>query len=198
MSQDSFKIVEDYANNKGLSVSAYINSIVDSYTGWFIPLSSNEKVSIPKKALFSLFSYASKASLDDFVKEWAIELKHGVHLLYGELNLQTSLYAIPKISKYFMGVDARIINTAKRSTKDIGDDDDNNNKKGQSLIVDNNYKYVNSSSSTFWIVIRHNLGENYSYFWNKMFLELFAFLQSSVDVVTEYDETTISIRLKEK
>ena len=71
-------------------------------------------------------------------------------------------------------------------------------RKGRDLIVDNNYKYVNSSSSTFWIVIRHNLGENYSYFWNKMFLELFAFLQSSVDVVTEYDETTISIRLKEK
>ena len=127
MSQDSFKIVEDYANSKGLSTSAYITSIVDSYTGWFIPLSSNEKVSVPKKALFSLFSYASKASLDDFVKEWAVELKHGVHFLYGELNLQTSLYAISKISKYFMGADARIINTAKRSTKDIGDDDDDNN-----------------------------------------------------------------------
>jgi hypothetical protein len=197
MNEDSFKIVEDYANNKGLSVSAYINSIVDSYAEWFIPLASNEKVSIPKKALYSLFSYASKDSLDDFVKEWAIELKHGVRLLYGELNLQTSLYAISKISKYFMGVDARIISTTKNS-KDVGDDD-NNNKKGQSLIVDDDDDYKNvSSNSTFWIVIRHNLGENYSYFWNKMFLEFFAFLQSSVDVITEYDETTISIRLKEK
>jgi hypothetical protein len=43
-----------------------------------------------------------------------------------------------------------------------------------------------------------NSKENYSYFWNKMFLEFFAFLQSSVDVITEYDETTISIRSKEK
>jgi hypothetical protein len=96
-----------------------------------------------------------------------------------------------------MGVDARIISTTKNS-KDVGDDD-NNNKKGQSLIVDDDDDYKNvSSNGTFWIVIRHNLGENYSYFWNKMFLEFFAFLQSSVDVITEYDETTISIRLKEK
>jgi hypothetical protein len=55
-----------------------------------------------------------------------------------------------------MGVDARTINTTKNS-KDVGDDD-NNNKKGQSLIVDDDdYKNV-SSNSTFWIVIRHNLG----------------------------------------
>jgi hypothetical protein len=196
MSEDSFKIVEDYAKGKGLGVSAYINSIVDSYTGWFIPLASNEKVSIPKKALYSLFSYASKDSLDDLVKEWAIELKHGVRLFFGEFNLQTSLDAISKISKYFMGVDARIIDITRRSIKDVGDDDDNNNKKGQSIIVDD-CKNV-SSRSTFWVVIRHNLGENYSYFWNKMFLQFFALLQDSVNVMTEYDETTISVRLKEK
>jgi hypothetical protein len=55
MNEDSFKIVEDYAKGKGLSVSAYINSIVDSYAGWFIPLTSNEKVSIPKKARIRYF-----------------------------------------------------------------------------------------------------------------------------------------------
>jgi predicted DNA binding CopG/RHH family protein len=31
MDQESFKTVEDYAKGKGLSVSAYINSVLDSY-----------------------------------------------------------------------------------------------------------------------------------------------------------------------
>jgi len=55
-----------------------------------------------------------------------------------------------------------------------------------------------NSSNTFWIVIRHNLGVNYSYFLNKMFIQFLELLQDSVDVMTEYDETTISIRLRVK
>ena len=50
MDEESFKTVEDYAKGKGLSVGAYINSVLDSYTEWFIPLASNEKIAIPKKA----------------------------------------------------------------------------------------------------------------------------------------------------
>ena len=44
----------------------------------------------------------------------------------------------------------------------------------------------------------HNLGKNFSYFWNRMFIRFFESLQDQVDIVTEYDDTTISIRLKEK
>ena len=70
MNQDSFKTIEDYAKVKGLSVGAYINSVLDSYTEWFIPLASNERIAIPKKALSQLFSYASKEGVDNLVKEW--------------------------------------------------------------------------------------------------------------------------------
>ena len=49
-----------------------------------------------------------------------------------------------------------------------------------------------------WVVIRHNLGENFSYFWNQMFIHLFELLKDQVDIKTEYNDTTISIRLKEK
>jgi hypothetical protein len=147
--------------------------------------------------LFSLFSYASKDSLDDLIKQWAIEQKHVVRLVYGELNLQSALDTISKFSKYLMGTDARIINTIN-STNDIGD----SNKKGQSMIVDDYYKKnvssSNSRSNTFWVVIRHNLGENYSYFLNKMFLQFFALLDNPVNVMTEYDETTISVRKSDK
>jgi hypothetical protein len=165
MDEESFQTVEDYAKGKGLSVSAYINSVLDSYTEWFIPLASNEKIAIPKKALYQLFSYASKESLDNLVEEWANQPKNAVRLLGGEFNLESAINSVSKIGKYLMGTDVRIITTQQRNT---------------------------------WIVIRHNLGENFSYFWNQMFIHFFGLLQDQIDIVTDYDDTTISIRLKEK
>ena len=194
ISENDFNIVESFAKAKGLSVSAYISSVIKSQTEYFIPLASNEKVSIPKRTLYSLFSYASKEDLDDLVNHWAIEQKHVVRLLWGELNLQALLDIVFKISKYLMGTDARVITTSN-FTKDAS----YNEMKEPSTIL--NYGDSVSSintSDTFWIVIRHNLGENCSYFWNKMFIQFFALLSDSVDFITEYDETTISIRLKAK
>jgi hypothetical protein len=165
LDQDSFKTVEDYAKGKGISVSAYITSVLDSYSEWFIPLASNERIAIPKKALYQLFSYASRDSLDDLVKVWEDEPKNALRLLGGEFNLESALNSVSKVSKYLMGTDARIITTEQKNT---------------------------------WIVIRHNLGKNFSYFWNQMFTHFFEPLQDQVDIVTEYDDTTISIRLNEK
>lgn len=84
MDQQSFNTMEDYAKVKGLSVGAYINSVLDSYTEWFIPLASNERIAIPQRALYQLFSYASKGSLDELVKEWANEPRNAIRLLGGE------------------------------------------------------------------------------------------------------------------
>jgi hypothetical protein len=192
--EDDFKVVESFAKSKGLSVSAYINSVIRSQTEYFIPLASNERVSIPKRALYSLFSYASKDSLDDLVAQWAIELKHTVQLMWGELNLQTCLDAIFKISKYVMGTDARVI-----TSSNITNVASYNEMKELGTFINYNSGVSDiNTSDTFWIVIRHNLGINYSYFWNKMFLQFLMLLQDSVEVMTEYDETTISIRLKVK
>jgi hypothetical protein len=165
MDEESFKTVEDYAKSKGISVSAYITSVLDSYTEWFIPLASVERIAFPKKALYQLFSYASKESLDDLVKEWEDEPKNALRLLGGEFNLESALDSISKASKYLMGTDARIITTQQKET---------------------------------WIVIRHNLGENFSYFWNRMFIHIFELLKDRVDIKTEYDKTTVSIRLNKK
>ena len=144
MNQESFKTIEDYAKVKGLSVSAYITSVLGSYTEWFIPLASIERIAIPKKALYQLFSYASKESLDNLVKEWVDEPKNAVRLLGSEFNLELALNYISKTSKYLMGTDARIIRTQQNDT---------------------------------WVVIRHNLGENFSYFWNQMFIHFFELLK---------------------
>jgi hypothetical protein len=164
LDQDSFKTVEDYAKGKGLSVGAYITSVLDSYTEWFIPLASNEKIAIPKKALYQLFSYASKESLDDLVKEWADQPKNALRLLGGEINLESVLDTVSKLSKYMMGTDVRVITTQQGNT---------------------------------WVVMRHNMGENFSYFWTRMLIHFFGLLRDQIDIITEYDDTTISIRLKE-
>ena len=42
MNEESFQTVEGYAESKGLTVSAYINSIIDQYVGFSIPLASVE------------------------------------------------------------------------------------------------------------------------------------------------------------
>ena len=119
ISEDDFNVVENFAKAKGLSVSAYINSVIKSQTEYFIPLASNEKVSIPKSILYSLFSYASKENLDDLANHWAIEQEHVTRLLWGEINLNAILDVIFKISKYLMGTDARVITTSNL-TKDAG------------------------------------------------------------------------------
>jgi hypothetical protein len=194
ISENDFNIVENFAKAKGLSVSAYISSVIKSQTEYFIPLASTEKVSIPKKALSSLYSYASRDSLDDLSNQWAIELKHVVQLIWGELNLQSSLDVISKVSKYLLGTEARVI-TSSNITKDAG------YKEGNELSKIFNYRNGASgfnTSDTFWIVIRHNFGENCSYFWNKMFIQFLESLKDSVDFITEYDGTSISIRLKVK
>jgi hypothetical protein len=178
-----------------LSVSAYINSVIKSQTEFFIPLASAKKVAIPKGVLYSLFSYASKDSLDDLVSHWGVELKHAVQLIWGEQNLQTSLDAISKVSKYLMGTEARVI-TISNFTKDT------DYKEGRKLSKILNYSDgesgINYTSIKVWIIIRHNLGENCSYFWNRMFIQFLGNLKDSVDFITEYDGTTISIRLKAK
>jgi hypothetical protein len=195
ISENDFNIVENFAKAKGLSVSAYISSVIKSQTEYFIPLASTEKVSIPKKALSTLYSYASRDSLNDLSDQWAIELKHVVQLIWGELNLQTSLDAISKASKYLMGTDAKVV-TSSNFTKTAGYNE--GRELSKMLNYSNGSSDINFTSNTFWIIIRHNLGENCSYFWNKMFIQFLGYLHDSIDFITEYDETTISIRLKAK
>ena len=194
VNEDDFNIVESFAKAKGLSVSSYINSVIKSQTEYFIPTASNQKVSIPKSILYSLFSYASKENLDDLANHWAIEQKHAARLLWGEINLHALLDVIFKMSNYMMGTDARVITTSNY-TKDAGYTE---GKDLSAILNESDDVSGIKISDTFWVVIRHNLGDNYSYFWNNMFIKFLGLLQNSVDFTTEYDETTIAIRLMVK
>ena len=90
ISENEFNIVEGYAKSKGLSVSAYINSVINSQTEFFIPLASTERVTIPKEVLHSFFSYTRKEDLDYLTNHWAIELEHGTLSFMGR-NKSTNL-----------------------------------------------------------------------------------------------------------
>jgi hypothetical protein len=197
ISETDFRIVDNFAKDRGLSVSAYITSVIKSQTEYFIPLSSTEKVSIPKEALNSLFSFTSHNNLDELSDQWALELKHVVQLIWGELNLQTTLDVIAKVSKYLLGTDARII-----SNSNFTKDSRYRERREMSTILNHSdiISGTNGSntSDAFWIVIRHNLGANCSYFWNKMFIHFLGYIHDSVDFITQYDDTTISIKIKVK
>lgn len=92
-----------------------------------------------------------------------------------------------------MGTDARVIPNSN-FTKDTGYTE----RRELGTILNGNQHRSVKTSDTYQIVIRHHLGENCSYFWNKMLIQLLVNLQNSVDFITEYDDTTISVRLKVK
>lgn len=74
----------------------------------------------------------------------------------------------------------------------------NSVSKISKYLMGTDARIIRTQQNNIWIVIRHNLGVNFSYFWNQMLLHFFGQLQDYVYSMTEYDETTISIRLKEK
>ncbi|HEX5976021.1 MAG TPA: hypothetical protein VFY68_02025 [Nitrososphaeraceae archaeon] len=74
----------------------------------------------------------------------------------------------------------------------------NSVSKISKYLMGTDARIIRTQQNNIWIVIRHNLGVNFSYFWNQMLLHFFGQLQDYVYSMTEYDETTVSIRLKEK
>lgn len=174
MNENSFNIIQDHAASRGLSVNSYLNSIIDSYAEWFIPLSSYAPVAVPKRFFSSLFSLASKDNLDELAQSWAKEARNATILLFGtDFNLKSALDYTRRISKYVMDSDARII------------------------INNDRHKYAEDNNEDVSIVIRHDLGENFSFYYSRRFLYFFELLQS-VKVVAEYDASTITIRLDRK
>lgn len=176
MNENSFNTIQDHAKSRGLSVNSYLNSIIDTYAEWYIPLSSYEPVAVPKRLFSTLFSLASKEDLDKIAKSWAKEARNATVLLFGtEFSLESALDYTRKMSKYVMDTDARITAT----------------------FSDANQQVDRTSKGNISIVVRHDLGENFSFYYSRRFLYFFNML-ASVKVSVDYDESTISIRLDKK
>lgn len=172
ISEASYDSIKDFAKNHGLSVNAYLNSIIDSQAEWFIPISSYNSVTIPKSMMAALFSMANKEGLEVLAKRWAAEAKNIILLSGAEPNIQSVLDLARRISKYFMGTDIRM------NFGDADEDDDKNN----------------NSDKAVYAVIRHDAGENFSYFIDKAFENLFQITR--IKAFVNHDETTVFIKVE--
>ena len=163
INDESYRIIKDFAANHGLSVNAYLNSIIDSQAEWHIPTSSYDAVTVPKAMLGALFNMASRENLDPLAKQWAIEARNIILLSGNDLTLDSVLDFGKRVSKYFMGTDIRISDPDQRNRPTI-------------------------------VIIRHDAGENFSYFVTKAFGHLFEMIQTRVSI--DSDRTTVFIRIE--
>jgi hypothetical protein len=165
INEKSYDIIKDFAKNHGLSVNAYLNSIIDSQAEWFIPISSYNAVTVPKSMMAVLFSMASKESLNELAKKWGAEAKNIILLSGAEPNIESVLDFARIVSKYLMGTDIRITFSGKESI-----------------------------NHAIYVVIRHDAGENFSYFIDQAFDHLFQLMK--IRAFINHDSTTVFVKIE--
>lgn len=181
MSEDSFDTIEEYASRQGLSVNAYINSIVDSYAQWYIPGISLERVAVPKKLLATLFDAADKNTLDKLGQYWAHEAKNTILLSGSEFSLESAIDYVKKVSKYFVHSSPTI--TLVKSEIDISEVSHDTDREGKGFDND------------ILIAVRHDMGNNFSIFVSQFLLHFFRKLESR-KVTEDHDATTNFVKLE--
>jgi hypothetical protein len=164
INDESYRVIKDFAANHGLSVNAFLNSVIDSQAEWHIPTSSYDAVTVPKAMLGALFNMASREHLDPLAKQWATEARNIILLSGNDLTLDSVLDFGKRVSKYFMGTDIRISAS--------GD------QRNRPTII----------------IVRHDMGDNFSYFVTKAFGHLFEMIRIRVSI--DSDPTTVFIRIE--
>jgi hypothetical protein len=181
MSEDSFDTIEEYASRQGLSVNAYINSIVDSYAQWYIPGISLERVAVPKKLLATLFDAADKNTLDKIGQYWAHEAKNTILLSGSEFSLESAIDYVKKASKYFVHTSPTI--TLVKNEIDVSEVSHDPDREGKGFDND------------ILIAVRHDMGNNFSIFVSQFLLHFFRQLESR-KVTEDHDSTTNFVKLE--
>jgi hypothetical protein len=143
MTDDALHVIEEFASRQGMNPAALLSSIVQSYAEWYIPVKSFDPITVPKKMLGSLFEMISKESIDKLAEQWATESKNIVLLSGTDFSVETAIAFTYKVSKYFMGADAKLF---KRKEKE-----------------DNVISFI----------IRHDGGDKFSYFCARCFYHFF-------------------------
>jgi hypothetical protein len=95
--------------------STLLSSIAQSYAEWYIPVKSFDPVTVPKKMLCNLFETTSNESIGKLAEQWATESRNIVLLSGDDFNVETAIMFTYKVSKYFMGADAKL---TKRKDKE--------------------------------------------------------------------------------
>lgn len=182
MSEDSFDTIEEYASRQGLSVNAYINSIVDSYAEWHIPGISLERVAVPKKLLATLFNAADKNTMDKLGQFWAHEAKNVIFLSGSEFSLESAIDYVKKASKYFVHTSPTI--TLVKSGTDVSEVNHDSDREGKDL-----------DDNDILMAVRHDMGNNFSIFVSQFLLHFFRQLESR-KVTEDHDSTTNLVKLE--
>jgi hypothetical protein len=126
-----------------MNPAALLSSVAESYAEWYIPVKSFDPVTIPKKMLGSLFEMIPKESIDKLAEQWSIESRNIVLLSGSEFSVETAIAFTYKVSKYFMGADAKLIKPKGKEDK------------------------------TILFIIRHDGGDKFSYFCARCFYHFF-------------------------
>src|ERR687887_980292 len=135
VSDEALQIIQEFASRQVMNPAALLSSIAQSYAEWYIPVKSFDPITVPKKMLGSLFEMIPKESIDKITEQWAIESRNIVLLSGSDFSVETAIAFTYKVSKYFMGADAKLI----KRNKDKED-------------------------STISFIVRHDGGDRLSYF----------------------------------
>jgi hypothetical protein len=166
VSDEALQIIQEFASRQGMNAAALLSSVAESYAEWYIPVKSFDPVTVPKKMLGSLFEMISKESTDKLAEQCATESRNIVLLSGSDFSVETAIAFTYKVSKYFMGADAKLI---KRS-KDKEDDN----------IIS--------------FIIRHDGGDKFSYFCARCFYHFFTFFPLK-HVIVDHDPSSVHIKV---
>jgi hypothetical protein len=168
VNDEKLKIIQEHAERQGMSVDALLASIVHSYAEWWIPVKSFEPITVPKKMIGALFEMVSRENIDQLTEQWAVEARNIVLLSGSSFSIETAIDFTYKISKYFMGADAKLVK------KKPNDRESNNN------IIS--------------FIIRHDGGEKFSYFCTRCFYYFYSFFPLK-HVIVRHDASSVYIDL---
>lgn len=143
LSDEALQVIQEFASRQGMNTSTLLSSVAQSYAEWYIPAVSFDPVTVPKKMLGSLFEMIPKESIDKLAEQWATESKNIVLLSGSDFSVETAIAFTYKVSKYFMGADAKL------------------------------FKRKGKEDKTISFIIRHDGGDKFSYFCARCFYYFF-------------------------
>jgi hypothetical protein len=165
VSDEALQVIQEFASRQGMNPAALLSSIAQSYAEWYIPVKSFDPITVPKKMLSSLFEMIPKESIDKITEQWAIESRNIVLLSGSDFSIETAIAFTYKVSKYFMGADAKLI----KRNKDKED-------------------------STISFIVRHDGGDRFSYFCARCFYHFFNFFPLK-HVIVNHDPSSVYIEV---
>jgi hypothetical protein len=116
---DVHKVIEMFAKRQGISLPAYLSSVIQTQAEWHIPVQSFEPLTVPKKMLAILFSMLNKQEIDKRTDQSATESRNIVLLSGSPFTIENAIGFCYKISKYFMGADAKLVQSQEKDVVSI-------------------------------------------------------------------------------